>query len=226
MIDTAGPKAPAASSRPPLLDRRSLTKAHGHRGAAAARHLRAAAAHVGLLHRHDDPGGHLLHRHARPRAARRPGRPVLPRPARGAHDRRLGRRPAAVRHQPAVHPRADRGGPGHGDHRLADHAARAPAARPVPRADHADAGRRRHRGRGDAQLPEWRRRLLRVQRGAAPYPADQAAVVRGHRSGVLPVLGDRRDRHVPARLRAPADPAGPGLGGDQAERARRPGGRH
>ena len=27
MIDTAGPKAPAASSRPPLLDRRSLTRA-------------------------------------------------------------------------------------------------------------------------------------------------------------------------------------------------------
>ena len=37
---------------------------------------------------------------------------------------------------------------------------------------------------------------------------------------------DRRDRHVPARLRPPADPARPDLGGDQAERARRPGGRH
>ena len=58
------------------------------------------------------------------------------------------------------------------------------------------------------------------------HPADQAAVVRGHRPGVLPVRRDRRDRHVPARLRSPADQAGPGLGGDQAERARGARGRH
>ena len=34
-------------------------------------------------------------------------------------DRRLGRRAAAVRHRPAVHPGDDRGRPGHDDHRLA-----------------------------------------------------------------------------------------------------------
>ena len=101
-----------------------------------------------------------------------------------------------------------------------DHAAGAAAARPVPGADHADAGRRRHRHRGHAELPERRRRLLRVQRLVRAHPADPQAVVRRHRPGVLPVLRDRRDRHVPARLRAPAGQAGPRVGLDQAVRGR------
>ena len=41
---------------------------------------------------------------------------------------------------------------------------------------------------GHAELPERRRRLLRVQRLARAHPADPAAVVRWHRPGVLPVL--------------------------------------
>ena len=213
--------SPARIARRPT--RPQLIKAVHHDGAAAVRFFRAAGTAEPVLHRHDDPGGRVLDGDAGPRPAGRAGRPVLPRPGRRARHRRLGGRPAAVRHHPALPARPAGGGPDHDDGGPADRAARAPAARPVPGADHADAGGQHHGGAGHGELPERRPRVPRLQRQPAAHPADPPAQHRGQRPGLLPLLDGGRDLDVRAGPGAHQDQAGARLGGDQAERARRAG---
>ena len=179
-----------------------------------------------LLRRRVDPGGDLLDRHPRTRAARRTGRHGVARPGRGAGDGRVGRRAAAVRDLASVPDRAARR---RADHDGARHARRAPGAadeRPVSGADHADARGRDHGRARDDQLPQRRPRLHRLRRRQRPHPADPPAERRHDRSRVLPLLGRRRDPDVPARARAHPRAAGTGVGGDPPERVGGAHGRH
>ena len=217
----ATPGRVRAENEPPAAD----PGRRRHR-AAAVHPVRAAADPEPVLHRHDDPGGRVLDGHARPRRPGRPGRPGLPGPGRGARDRRLGGRPAAVRHHPALPADPARGGPDHDGGGRAHRAARAPAARPVPGADHADVRGRDHRRAGHGELPERRPRLHRLQRRPAAHPADPQAQHRVERPGLLPLLGHRRDRDVPAGPGPHENQTRPGLGGDPAERGGRAGRGH
>ena len=160
---------------------------------------------------------------ARPGPAGRPGRPGLPRPGRGAGHRRLGGGPAAVRQHAALSVVLLAAGRDHDGRGHPDRAARAAAARAVPGADHADAGRCDHGGAGQHELPQRRRRLPRLQRRRGAYPADPPARHRGQRPGLLPLCGRGRRADVRAGGRAPAGPARPGLGGHPAERGGRAG---
>ena len=67
-------------------------------------------------------------------------------------------------------------------------------ARPVPGADHADAGGRDHGRARHGELPQRRPRLPRLQRQPGAHPADPPAQHRRHRPGLLPLLRDRRGR--------------------------------
>ena len=99
--------------------------------------------------------------------------------------------------------------------------ARAAPQRPVPRAHHADARGRDHRGPDRDELPQRRPRVPRPHRVGDGQHRDPPTCDRRERPGLLPLHGRRRRGDVPARALAHPLQAGPRLGRDPPERARR-----
>ena len=92
-------------------------------------------------------------------------------------------------------------GPDHDGARHARRAARAADERPVPGADHADARRRDHGRAGNINFPNGGHGFTGYNGGSVHIPPIRRPSIATTDPGVLPLLGDRRGRDVPARAR-------------------------
>ena len=169
--------------------------------------------------------GHLLRGDARPRHPRRAGGDGVAGTDPGRRRRRVDRAPPAAA---VVAPVPDPPGRHRSAHRLRRHVHRlpgAPAARLVPRVDHAHGRGRDHDPAERVQVPQRRRRVLGIrQEHPVGHDRSRAPVDRRRRHRLLPVLrGGRRDP-VPRSSRgtsaASPDGRGPRSGRAKSPRSR------